>query len=505
MFYRIFALHDSWHLVLLLGFSIAMLYSRSPLGIRNDTASWAPDRISVTLLAGAAGTVSCALWWLALHGLPFAMDEFAAVFQATLFASGRVLGELPEQWRPFANALTPIFVNTSQDGASWVATYTPGYALVRAPFEFAGVGWLLNPVLGAASVFLIHHVGMRLWPGERQWAWTAAALLAVSPQVLLTSASAYSMPAHLTLNLAWLALYLRRSRVATVSLGLVGALALSLHNPFPHALFVAPFLLRLLRERRWGTLAYLLVVYGATSFALLRWLHMVHPVVQERSGGFLSSFSAPGSTQLVALMVSAFMLIAWQSPIAFVGWYTAATRHTRLEAPLQDAALGFFLTVTLYLLFPFDQGHGWGYRYAHGVLGNLALLAAAGLRALASAQDPTPVRRTIVASLCFTALAVVPLRAAQVRALVGPFARAHALVSDVDADLVVVPTHELWYGPDLVRNDPLLRNRPLIAGAAAYDDVIGRTVHRQSTNRTRRVTVDELTALGMTRLPSPAP
>ena len=169
------------------------------------------------------------------------------------------------------------------------------------------------------------------------------------------------------------------------------------------------------------------------------------------------------------------MLLAWQTPSSFVGRSAAASRSTRLETPLHDAASGFFLTAGLYLLFPFDQGHGWGYRYAHGVLGNLALLAAAGLRALASIQD----------AACFTTVVGLPLRAAQVRKLVGPFARANAFISGIDADLVIVPNDELWYGHDLVRNDPLSRTRPLVAGAVVYDDVIRRPVHPQSRSGTR--------------------
>ena len=80
----------------------------------------------------------------------------------------------------------------------------------------------------------------------------AVALLATSSQVVLTSGSGYTMPAHLLANLLWLWLYLRGDRRRGRSRCSWAGSRSGLHSPFPHALFVAPFLVRLLRERRWG-------------------------------------------------------------------------------------------------------------------------------------------------------------------------------------------------------------------------------------------------------------
>ena len=452
------------------------------------------------LLAGLVGVVAVVLWFVALHATTFSMDEFAVDFQARLFALGRTFGELPLEWRPITRWLRPIFVAAAPDGARWVATYTPGYALLRAPFQAVGTPWLLNPLLGAASVLLIHRVALAIWPGERRWAWTAAALLAVSTQVLMTSASAYAMPAHLTLNLAWLALYLRRSRAATVALGPVGALAFALHNPSPHALFVAPDVLRLLRERRWTTLGYLGVLYGLAAVGILAWLRMVQGLESYTVGGstFANTFALPNGFQLLTIALGGILILSWHTPVCLAGWFAALRRPAALPAPLVDAAIGVVLTLVFYLFFPYNQGHGWGYRYSYAVVGSLMLVAVAGLRTVAASDGERPVARLVALSLILSVVVQLPLRTVQVAEAVRPLAASLAYIRALPAAAVTVPIGEVWYGLDLLRNDPLLRNHPVVVhdrGASALD-----SLRAVTGGRVRAVRPEELTALGMKRV-----
>ncbi|WP_332699641.1 hypothetical protein, partial [Halalkalibacter lacteus] len=91
------------------------------------------------------------------------------------------------------------------------------------------------------SVVLLAAIARRLWPDEGLRPWMALAFLVTSSEVLMTSGTGYSMPAHLALNLLWLWLY-QRGDARSWGLALaVGVLALGLHNPMPHALFVARF------------------------------------------------------------------------------------------------------------------------------------------------------------------------------------------------------------------------------------------------------------------------
>ena len=511
IYFSLFARMEPWPLALLLAFGLGLaLWGRRPVATA-DAAEERPvstgalvSRLPVAAVAAFVGAASVLLWFVSLHATSFSMDEFAAGFQARLFAAGRVFNELPVEWRPLVRWMRPIFVAASPDGARWVATYIPGYASVRAPFEALGVAWLLNPLLGAAAVLLVYRVALAIWPGERRWAWTAAALLAVSSQVLLTSASAYAMPAHLTLNLAWLALYLRRSPIATAALGPVGALAFALHNPFPHALFVAPFMVRMLRERRWGTLAYLGALYGVTAVGILAWLHTMQGLESYTVGGSTvgNTFGIPNGIHLITLALSGVLLLSWHTPVCLAGWFAVLRRPRALPAPLVDAAIGVALTLAFYVFFPYNQGHGWGYRYSYAVVGNLMLLAVAGLRAMAATHGERRVARLVAVSLALSLAVQLPLRAVQVAGVVRPVAASLAFIRAQPAEVVTVPVDELWYGLDLLRNDPLLRDRPVVVhekGAAALD-----SLRAVTGGRVRVIRADELIALGMRRV-VPAP
>ena len=81
---------------------------------------------------------------------------------------------------------------------------------------------------------------------DKTRAWVAAGFLVTSSQFVFTSMTAYAMPAHLAINLLWLYAFLRGDRAGWFAAPLIGVVALGLHNPFPHALFVTPFLVSIL-------------------------------------------------------------------------------------------------------------------------------------------------------------------------------------------------------------------------------------------------------------------
>ena len=143
--------------------------------------------------------------------------------------------------------MTPIFSTYHPETGEWVSLYLPGYALLKAPFVLLGAGVLLNPLLTAGTVVVMTSaVARRFWPDEGLRPWVAILALVVSSQFILVSGTGYSMPAHLFLNLLWLWLYQRGDARSWAAALAVGVVAFGLHNPFPHALFIAPFMLRLL-------------------------------------------------------------------------------------------------------------------------------------------------------------------------------------------------------------------------------------------------------------------
>jgi hypothetical protein len=337
--------------------------------------------------------------------------------------------------------------------------------------------------------------------------------LLLSAQFMVMSMTAYAMPAHLCLNLFWLWLYLRDDRVSRAAIPWVGVAALGLHNPFPHALFVAPFLFRTLRRRRIALLGYWAIVYSAGAFVWLRVLQAavgndIASVAGPASApvgllGFLSSFHAPNALRRMVEGMNAALVLDWQTPLVAIALIVALCSWRRLAPTMRDLALGFLGTMLIYAFFPATQGHGWGYRYMYGVLGNVALLSAVGVDEMAAVVGGHRIRLLIGLSTALTLLYQLPHRFIAVEQFTRPFARGAAWVAAQDAEVVVVPTHAVWYGADLIRNDPFLRRRPLIAAAAGLSAEQITALQAKYPGRIRIVRPEELWAVGMLPLDGP--
>jgi hypothetical protein len=137
----------------------------------------------------------------------------------------------------------------------------------------------------------------------------------------------------------------------------------------------------------------------------------------------------------------------------------------------------------------------WGARYSHPVLGNLVLFGLAGLVALVREHG----WRSVSGGLTFLSAASVLFlgaRALQVEAKVGPRAAVQKALAAMDADLIVVDVSGPWFGPDFVRNDPFLRNRPLFEFSLTGTSQAG----PEFSERTFVVGRSEATALGLPEL-----
>lgn len=465
VFYRLYALHELPLLVVLALFSLAVLWStrRTPASSsrRLDRLATFARRLPAKALAAGVLAVTALGTLVVMHGIGLSMDEFAASFQARIFSTGRATASVPPAWQALVPWTTPVFVTYKLEAQAWVAAYLPVYAALRTPFVLLRAEWLLNPLLAAASVLLLDRVARRLWPGAVWPRLAALAFLVTSTQFLATSMTGYAMPAHLCLNLLWLLLYLRDDRAGWLAAPWVGALALGLHNPFPHALFVAPFLIRMLLRRRFGWLAYAGAVYAVSAVAWLAWLRFASAGGGGGGGGstsaagLLGSFRLPDAGMGFVHALDLTLVFSWQTPVLPVLLLVALFAWRRLGAAERDLAAGLLLTFAFYLLFPANQGHGWGYRYIYGALGNVALLAAAGA-AIAARQLPRErVRALVAASLLVTVAVQLPLRFRQIERFVHPYASAMAFIAARPAPLIAVDFNEGAYVWDLIRNDPL--------------------------------------------------
>jgi hypothetical protein len=441
-----------------------------------------PDLFIAAATAGmAAGAV------LVYRAHPLSMDEYAPLFQARVFAAGKLAAEVPPD---LVGRLVPPyrwFIEASADG-HMISAYWPGFALLLTPFVWLGAPWLLNPLLGGASLYLVWWLARRTCPEEDAPGW--ALLLAVSSTAFTVNAiSYYSMGAHLCASLAYAALLFEPTPRRLALAGVVGSVALALHNPLPHVLCAIPFVIWLAtRPHRRRNLSILAAGYvPGTLLLVVGWLWVqccVGVCAQGAAHGSIAAFARelwsfafrwPSAELVWARAAGLLKLALWAVP----GLLPLAWRGARER--MHDGwwrALAAFAALTLlgYLFVPYDQGHGWGYRYFHSAWGTLPLFGAAALSAPASGRDG--LRRTMLAA-CVTSLIVLNgVRFAQVRAFIGEHLRQiPSPARNARLEVVFVHTDQGYYSIDLVQNDPFLRGARwiLISQGRSQDE---RCIHR---------------------------
>lgn len=198
------------------GLNLVLAVAAIPSGAWEKATAWwkESDR---RWLPGA-----CAVWvilassllaWFVFERLPHVPDEVAYLFHAKYFAAGRLYLPMPPEPAAFSCSLM-LF-----DGPRWFSAQLPGWPLVLALGAWAGVPWLVNPLLGGLAILLAHSLVRRLYGNGV--ADGTILLLACSPWLLYMSASLFGHPVSLVFALAGL-LGVERVR-KTGSLG--GALA----------------------------------------------------------------------------------------------------------------------------------------------------------------------------------------------------------------------------------------------------------------------------------------
>ena len=428
---------------------------------------------AATLALLAAGSL------LVYHDHPLSMDEYMPSFQARIFAEGELYGRFPP---PLIGRLIPPdflnhkFISASLTTGKVISTYYPGFALMLTPWTKLGAPWLLNPLLGAGALLLIAHLARRLLDDPLAPGWAMLLALA-SPAFTVNAFSYYSLTAHLFLNLLFVALLLDRLPSRALVAGVVGSLALTLHNPVPHALFALPWIAWLVFRRKWRCLLALAVGYLPLSLLLgVGWVQVRAaiaaenalgavetgaPIMAAAAGGavpflseirtFLGVLELPGAEFLGLRYLATLKLFLWAVPglpiLAAAGYYLL--RH---KTPVRLLGWSAVATFGFYLFVYFDQGHGWGYRYFHSAWGVLPLLGAAALTPPSSRRW----RRLVATVALLSLLAGTSLRCVQVYRFID---RHLAQVATVASDVPQVRFLEInsgFYTVDLIQNDPFL-------------------------------------------------
>ena len=334
--------------------------------------------------------------YLILQGYDLSRDEQMATFDSVVFAQGRLVAPLTGIWRDHTEALNTMFMYPTGKAAAWISAYLPLNAALRALFGLLGDTALTGPAMVLIGALALWGCVRRIWPDDGQAAAVALLLYLGSGQILFNGMTAYAMPAHLALNLCWLWCFLRRTILSDAAALAVGFVAVGLHQPIMHPMFATPILFLLVLERDWRRAGLYLFGYAAIGAFWAWWPNAMWPLVEAdvlapKSDGidYLSRLAmtiAQGDGIRVANMVSNILrFFAWQHllllPLVALG--VALVRRNRLACALAGGIA--LTTAVMFIILPY-QGHGFGYRYLHGLIGNFILLAVYGWTSLGAAQ-----------------------------------------------------------------------------------------------------------------------
>jgi 4-amino-4-deoxy-L-arabinose transferase-like glycosyltransferase len=215
------------------------------------------------VLLAAASLALGLLVALGLYGqTPHVLDEGVYLFQARIFAHGRLFAPPPGPAEFF------YLPNLIQTDRIWVSHHPPGWPALLALGARFGLAWLVNPLLGALTALLAYRLGRAA--ADECTGRIAGALSLLSPYVIFMNGSLMAHPgATLLLTLALLAA-LHWQPTASLSwamvlgFGLGAAAAIRPYSAFlyglPLAGLVAYYWVREPRRRSWSVLALVAVM-----------------------------------------------------------------------------------------------------------------------------------------------------------------------------------------------------------------------------------------------------
>lgn len=433
-------------------------------GVR--VAAFCGDRpLTVALATGIALLLGSRLVY---HWHPLAMDEYAPLFQSHAFAAGKLAGRFPPELidRLIPKGLQGNFLLASRATGAVSSVYWPGLSLLEVPFTALGAPWLLNPLIGAATVVVMHRLALAIF-GERADAGYVVLFTIASTAVTINAVSFYSMPAHLLASALFSLLLIRPTVGRAAAAGLVGSVSLVLHNPVPHILFALPWIvwiahrpdrIRLLAALIAGYLPICLVagfgwpLYLRTLYSPQAAQASVTAVAGQTLVNKLASvLRMPSDAILAARFAGLAKLWLWAVPgllaaAALGAWSKRDDRGVWLV--LASAGL---LTYFGYFLVRFDQGHGWGYRYFHSAWLVLPLFAVAALRASPALGG------YLGACALVGGIAMTAFQATQVERFISRHLAQLPAAPYGEARVTFIDIRQGYYAWDLVENDPFLR------------------------------------------------
>lgn len=341
---------------------MAAAFAAAGRGVQPSTRSSIP----LLFVAAVALALITAKW--VLSAFANSADEYAFVFQALTYASGRLWNPAP----PLGQALASDF--TWVRGEYWAGQYPPGWPILLSLAELVRVPlWAVNALVEGGTLVAL------AWLVQREAGEAAAspalAFFALAPFTIFTAASFHShmLAAALIVLAALSALRMLETRSlawAAATGSLVGLVATTRYIAAPLAL--APIVAALLSRRgtRKPALLLALLAGGAPFLAILLAYHAAITGDPLKPAYWLAGhvvdrlyFDWPSIESGLRLTRDRLIeLSLWTSPAVLPLWLAALWTKLRSRSfAFYDAVFPLFVLV--FVFYPFDGGNRFGPRY----------------------------------------------------------------------------------------------------------------------------------------------
>jgi len=163
------------------GFALLLLiFMRRPLGIILNKIVALPERFFVWPVIAVWLLVTFLAQHYVLQTIPHVSDSVAYYFQAKMLAAG----SLVQDSHPLYDFFSPHFY--INDGR-FFSLFQPGWPIFLALGFLIGLPWIVTPMMGAATLFLIYRLARAVF--DERTALLSLLLVAVTPFSIFMSAS----------------------------------------------------------------------------------------------------------------------------------------------------------------------------------------------------------------------------------------------------------------------------------------------------------------------------
>lgn len=238
-------------------------------------------RVLMLLTAGFVFVVTNIISWLVFEHLPHIQDSISQLFQARIWASGRLWLDSPR---------FPDFFDYTHiiNNGRWYSQYPFMHSLLLLPGVLIRAPWVINPLIAALTMPLIYLLGREVY--DERTGRLAAALGCVSPFILNLSAEYMNHTSTLLFGVLFALFFFRTIREGRWHQPLLAGLCLGLMadvRPYTAAAFAVPFaiyaLVHAVREPRrlLGRFAVMILAAALTAGLtfIYNWLTNGHPLL----------------------------------------------------------------------------------------------------------------------------------------------------------------------------------------------------------------------------------